>query len=423
MVRRSVVWGCLVTFIIGIGLTAAAAPIEIELWGWAPGSVTGDKLVELIEEYNNSQDRVRVVMTKPYEGLENLIVAYAAGAAPDITFNVADMARAVGGPEGLLLPLDAFIDGPNGFPRDAFIPDMWSFSIVDGTVYQLAIEGNERGLFINTNLAAQAGLDTTQYHPIRDWNDLLDWARKLTIRKGDEVVQWGFNAHQRLGGDKWHWVWLNDGQLITPDGKQSLITHPNTVEAVQFAADLIYEYQVSPYFTGTVTAPFIQGQFAMVIERSTMIANLYNQGFTDFITVPGPVGVGKEGGRFSGASASAIAIINTTKYPEEAWDFVRWITYERGLEFAEARGGIPYLVEGLQSERFRTQPWEAFAYQMIHFRPETMPYGLPNDAFSNLFTAAWNQVISGQLPASVALAEAHEAANARLAAYHASKNQ
>lgn len=399
----------------------SAEPVTIELWGWTPGSVTGDKLAELIEDFNASQDEVRVVLAGE-TGIDKLIVAYAGGAAPDVTFNVADMAALLGGPNGILLPLDEFIDGQNGVPREAFIPDMWSFSTVDGKVYQMAVEGNERGLFVNTALASQVGLDVNQHRPIRDWNDLLDWAKKLTLRTGDEVTQWGFNANHNLGGDKWHWVWLNDGKLVALDYSESLVTHPNTIEALQFAADMIHVHGVAPPdHSGGVQNPFIQNRYAMVMERSTFIANLERQGMTDFITLPGPVGVGKEGGRFSGASASAIAIVNSTKHPEAAWKFVRYITYERGLEFAETRGGIPFLFEGLQNEKFRTQPWEAFADQIVNLRPERLPAGLPNDVFSNPFTQAWNRVIRGEVPASIAMQELHEVVSARLAEFRQSQ--
>ena len=113
--------------------------------------------------------------------------------------------------------------------------------------------------------------------------------------------------------------------------------------------------------------------------------------------------------------------MNSTKHPEAAWKFVRYITYERGLEFAETRGGIPFLFEGLQNEKFRTQPWEAFADQIVNLRPERLPAGLPNDVFSNPFTQAWNRVIRGEVPASIAMQELHEVVSARLAEFRQSQ--
>lgn len=394
-----------------------AGRVQIELWGWTPGSLTGDMLARLIDEFNSSQSEVEVVVSQQQSGFDKFLVAYAAGTAPDVMFNVGDMAYEVGGPGGALLPLDQYIDGPNGIPREAFVDDLWSYSVVEGKTYQLAIEGNERGLFVNANLAAQAGLDTTQSRPIEDWEDLLAWAKKLTVRRGEEVSQWGFNANHPLGGDKWHWVWLNDGKLIAEDGSKSQFTHPNTVEAFQFAADLIHMHGVAPPdHKGGVRDAFINGRYAMVLERSTMVQWLHNRGFEDFITVAGPRGVGKEGGRFSGATASAIAIINSTEHPDEAWQFVRWIVFEKGLEFAGVRGGIPFLLEGLRSEKFRKQPWEAFAHQILTFRPEHLPRSVPIGSWYPLFNAAWSAVITGEKPASIALSEAAEACDAQLAA-------
>ena len=59
----------------------SAEPVTIELWGWTPGSVTGDKLAELIEDFNASQDEVRVVLAGE-TGIDKLIVAYTAARLP-----------------------------------------------------------------------------------------------------------------------------------------------------------------------------------------------------------------------------------------------------------------------------------------------------------------------------------------------------
>lgn len=403
-------------------VSTVAAPVEIELWGWLPGDATGNVLAEIVDEFNTSQNEVHVTVSQAQGGFDKWLVAYAAGVAPDVAFNVAEMAAAIGGDNGSLLPLDAFIDGPNGFPRNAFVDDMWNLATVNGKTYHIAIESNERGLFVNTELAAKAGLDTRSANPIRDWNDLLQWAKKMTVRTGDQTTQWGYNANLPLGGDKWHWVWLNDGGLISRDATEILYDSPNAIEAVQFAADLIYNYQVAPpSHSGGHSNQFISGQYAMIIQNSNLNATLAARGITDYITIPGPVGVGKQGGRFSGASASAIGISRMSKNPEAAWRFVKWVTYERGLKFAEARGGIPYLVRGLRSEKFQTQPWSAFAIQISNFRPEWIPYGVPGSAWSEEFNKAWTAVIRGEKPAATALAEAAATSRARLAEYNATK--
>jgi hypothetical protein len=100
---------------------------------------------------------------------------------------------------------------------------------------------------------------------------------------------------------------------------------------------------------------------------------------------------------------------------------VKWVTYDRGLKFTEARGGIPYLAKGLRSTKFQTHPWEAFATQILTFRPERVPYGLPADVWSTPFAEAWTAVMAGTKPAATALAEAAKTSRARLAEVNAAK--
>lgn len=395
--------------------TALAEPVVLRIWSEnGKGHVSGDILLRYIDEFNATHPHIRVELE--IGGQPQLIVAYAAGVAPDLMMQRGPAAGEIGGPSGILLPLDEFIDGPNGIPRDAFVPDLWSFSTVEGKVYQLAADSNERGLFVNRHAAETSGLDTSQ--PMEDWDDLLDWARRLTRRSAEQVTAWGFDANHQLGGDRWHWVWLNDGEIFTPDGTQSLLDHPNTIEAFQFAADLIHTYGVSPVpgsVGGTSRRNFLNETYNMIMTPSTFAQELEDGGQIDFLTFAGPAGVGKTGGRFSGATGSALAIVDTTQYPEEAWEFVRFLMYERGLEYATDRGGIPYLMEGLREGKYTQQPWKAFAESILNFNPRNnYNVALQESVWNSHFNNAWSAVLRGEQAPETALLGAAEALNAAL---------
>lgn len=403
------------SLLVALTSVAMAEPIEIRIWSeTGKGHVTGDILLRYIDEFNATHPDIRVVLE--IGGQQQLIVAYAAGVAPDLIMQRGPAAGEIGGSGGILLPLDQFIDGPNGLPRDAFVPDLWSFSTVDGKVYQLAADSNERGLFVNRHAAEVSGIDTSQ--AIGDWEDLLEWARRLTRRNGDQVTAWGYDANHQLGGDRWHWVWLNDGEIFTPDGTQSLLDNPNTIEALQFAADLIHTYGVSPVpgsVGGTSRRNFLNETYNMIMTPSTFAQELEDGGQIEFLTFAGPAGVGKTGGRFSGATGSALAILDTTEHPEEAWEFVRYLMYERGLEYAADRGGIPYLMEGLQEGKYTQQPWKAFAESIINFNPRNnYNVALQESVWNGHFNTAWTSVLRGEQAPETALIAAAEMINAGL---------
>lgn len=415
MARMRTTGGLVMAALLSSMSTATlAAPVELSVWGWLPGSVNGDIFARYIEEFHAKHPDIRIKVEKG-SNEQNLLVAFAAGAAPDVVQGVGPWATALG-EKGVLLPLDSFIDGPKGLRRSDYVDDLWSFSRVNGKTYQIAVDGNERALFVNADAVASAGIDIRE--PVRDWNDLLAWARKLTRRTGDKVERWGFDMHQENGGNRWHWVWLNEGEIFSPDGKRAMLDHPNTAAALNFAAQMVNTYGVAPRpgtVSGSSQANFINGVYGMIITSSTFLPALQKAG-TEFITIPGPPGPGKKGYRFSGATASTLSIVRTTKHPEAAWTFIRWLAYEKGVSFANERGGIPYLKAGLRGDRFFKQPWEAFATSIMTYTPRNayIP-GLSESDWLPKFQAAWDSALRGEQGAEIVLRQAQDAINARLA--------
>jgi len=396
-------------FLFSLSLPLSAA--EITVWtNWGPATPHGQILASIVEEFNREHPDVNVtldVMSGNFE--EKVVLAYTSGVAPDIIIGgVARYALEFGGDDGMFLALDRFIDGPHGFSRDEFVSDMWVNSIVDGKTYQLALDGNERALFINADLALAAGLDVSQPVPVQDWDELLSWARKLTRRNGDETVQWGFNANQQNNGDRLHWMWLNGGAVWTDDYSESVINHPRNVEAMRFAAQMIQEYEVAPApgaYSGSAVANFQNGRFAMFIGASTNIESTQRAGI-QLVTVPGPPGWGENPGRFAGATASTIQIMSTTRYPEAAWQLVRRIAYERAPEITDVRG-IPYMIESLKVDKFQSQPWQAFATSIMTYEGRNqLVKGFDGDAFWGVVESTWLSVMRGEIDAQVALDQA-----------------
>lgn len=295
--------------------SAAAEVVELTIWAWLPGTVNGDIFAKYLDEFHATHPNIRVTVERG-SNEQQLVVAFAGGAAPDLVQGVGPWATSLG-PKGILLPLDDFIDGPNGFPRKDFIDDLWSFSIVNGKTYQLAADSNERAVFVSAEIAANSGVDVSQ--PMRDWNDLLAWARKMTKRTGDQVEHWGYDVLQENGGSRWHWVWLNEGEIFSADKTRAILDHPNTIEAFQFASDMINTWGVSPPpgTSGGTKTNFKNGKYAMITTASTAVAELelLDQ---SFYTIPGPPGPGKKGYRFSGATSSMMGIVSSTKHPNEA---------------------------------------------------------------------------------------------------------
>ncbi|HHT25768.1 MAG TPA: extracellular solute-binding protein [Firmicutes bacterium] len=404
-----------ITLIFGLCLGATAKQIEIRLAGWSVGSESGKLLAQLVDEYNSMQDRVRIAL-EVYGGEQPLLVSYVGGAAPDIAITSGASPMVYGGQDGMFLALDTYIDAEDGFDRSLFIDDMWSFTVVDGKAYGIAVDTNERALFINKKHAENAGLPLQ--NTVKNWDDLLAWAKKMTIRHGEDTQQWGFFTQYARGGDFWHTIYLNDGEIFSADGKTFIGDHPNTIEAVQFLADMVLEHKVAPPTGGDSRNDFIAGKGSMLIWHSGLMQFIATNPMLEYVTVSGPPGNNKHGGRFSGASTSTFCILDSTQYPQEAFDFVKWISLNHGNTIAQTRNLVPLLREGLRARQFQTQPWDAFAHSILTYNPRTYVHAriASSEWWSGTdnFAGAVAAIITGQKPAASTLQEVAVRINAKL---------
>jgi multiple sugar transport system substrate-binding protein len=106
-------------------------------------------------------------------------------------------------------------------------------------LYGLPTDVTPQVMFYNEGLFAERGEAFPA--PGWTWDDWLAKAKQLTFRSGDQVTVYG----TALG--TWaNMVWGNGGELVSPDGKQTLLDQAAAAEGVQFAADMINIHKVAP---------------------------------------------------------------------------------------------------------------------------------------------------------------------------------
>lgn len=150
------------------------------------------------------------------------------------------------GQEGVLLPLDRF-SGPGEVALDReFYPSVVSGFRRDGDLYGLPIAARPLMLHYDKHYFAAQGVPPVDAS--WDWNDLVEYAARLTAYKEDGAVQrWGLIAH--LEGILWA-LWQNDAAAVDVDSLQCSLREPAATEALQFVHDLMHKRRVSPPATG-----------------------------------------------------------------------------------------------------------------------------------------------------------------------------
>ena len=247
---------------------------------------------------------------------EKLIVSYAGGVAPDVTQVSVAFVRELHD-MGILLPLNKFIDRDGqSIWRDMF-PIAHMYAMKDNVIYAMPHDIQSSGIVYDIDAILHAGLDPDPF-ALRNWDDLREAAKKLTLREADRVVRYGFSASMNGGQAISYWVAANGGSIYSPDFKEVTLNTPQARGAVEFLLELRDGLRVmgGSIADGTSDMASSYGNFAgPSLERSRPEMNFR---FTS--QPPGPLGKGRSTVTWS----NMIAIISSTKDPELAWDYVKY---------------------------------------------------------------------------------------------------
>jgi multiple sugar transport system substrate-binding protein len=292
-------------------------------------------------------------------------------------------------------------------------------SYYEGKLRMMPIEATNLALAYNRDLFRKAGLDPDR--PPRTWEEYVEYGKKLTIRKGNQVEQWACSVPVFTGQldshTVWHWkmfLWGEGGQHADPSGEKVTFNSEAGVRALQFWVDLQHKYRI-----GTMTAPeqgFESQKVAMAFMGSWDLPHLKDLAF-DWAIGPMPAGSKR---RVSPLGGEYLVIFRTTKHPKEAWEFVRWfITPEVQEWWSENSAYLPIRKSVLESPTYR-----AFLEKDPGLKgfAEEVPYGygeaviLPDSGhIDTILATAIEKAMRRVATSKQALDEAAKEANAVLA--------
>ena len=198
-------------------------------------------------------------------------------------------------------------------------------------------------LFYNAELFDKAGVA----YPNENWtwDDFLSAAQALTIREGDETVQWGtaWGYLTAWDGGWWQLVWTRGGQVLDTNfnPKHMYLDSPEVIESWQWLQDLVYKWKVAP--PPAVTDMLSQaggdlqsGKVAMVINGVWMLEPYQNAvpklGMT--LIPKGPAGRGDI------AWPTGAGIFKASKNIPLAWTWLRWLCCDEEANKLYAQVGI-----------------------------------------------------------------------------------
>jgi len=391
---------------------------KIAFWSSLMGSKEAAR-DQLIKDYEAARPNVKVA----HEGFfdieeqnKKILVAMASGTPPDVASNLAYFVGRYAA-AGQLQPLDDWM-ARDGIARDQFEPAFLQGCVFEDKTYALPIFGETWALFYNTELFKKAGLDPSK--PPTTWEELRDYAKKMTIWKGDTIQQAGFDVPYQIE-DTMSDVFLTllfqaGGEFLSPDGKSVAFDGPAGVEALQFMVDLMRKDRVCQIGFGqgldqTPQAPFNAGTMAMSMMGPWGIVNVAKYS-PDLPYAVAPLPSHKRTASFAGTFV--LFVPKAAKNKEGAWDFIRFFLDTPNLaKFTKACYRIPATLDAQKDPFFTEDPKMQVFVQAAKTARMIPPIPQQSEILAAIQEQC-QQAIYGKKTAEQALKDAAAVANAAL---------
>ncbi|MCF7944841.1 MAG: sugar ABC transporter substrate-binding protein [Spirochaetia bacterium] len=270
---------------------------------------------------------------------DRLLVALSSGTGPDLAFADLGGWAPTFASEGWLMSMEEYIS--NWEDEDQIFDNLWPTVTYEGERYGLPWYTDARLMLYNKKMFRDAGLDPND--PPETWDEMADAAETIT-EMGPRMYGYGVSGTRTEHTTLAYIVFLasNGGvELLTEDYSKAAFNTPKGLEALKFYTDLALKYDVSPeavsYNEDDYRNLMAQDRLAMAIGGpwSFPLIETANPDIEYSLAVH-PYGE-SPGSVLGGWS---IVIPKTTKNPEAAWRFAKYLnSFETWMFWLEEKGG------------------------------------------------------------------------------------
>lgn len=300
-----------------------AEKVNLQYTYFAESGTTVDLYTSMCEAFTKANPNITVDFTPIVDDYKTkLIVMIASKTAPDVAWVSEDMVVNYAS-QNALLPLD-------GYDGTKFKSDEYLQSNLDGYKYQdklyaLPFDSATGLLFANNDIMKKAGVTLPEDY--MTWEQIREVAKKTTLVENGVTSQYGFVIG--TGADYLHpFIKAAGGDFIDKDGKTTFNTQP-VKDAFTFFNDLMYVDKSMPIYGSqaiSFSETFKSGKAGLMFNGSWAVGEVMTQ--KDFncsiIRLPKNKNISTQA--WTGASG----VLSSTKYPEEATDFLTWFCGEEG---------------------------------------------------------------------------------------------
>lgn len=319
-------------------ITAEDSGAELSLWVRAGNEAVTDAVVDAYNATHENQVAITHVPADQY--VSKFAAAVQSGSLPDIlAADVVFMPQIIDA--GAALDLTDLLEESGAAGN--LNPGHVEASTADGKVYGVPYVSDSSLYLYNKDLFREAGLDPED--PPATWDEMEQAAAAISDL-GDDIH--GFylsgNAPGSLAYDFTPLVWSQDQAVVNEDGSFDW-DNQATQDALAFLQRL-YENGDIPETSQTDTgdgffAVFASGKIGIDLAGGNGVNTATLGTDPEFEVGLAPIPGPEEGQLASFSGGDAASISATTEHPDEAWDFVEWLTSKETSE--DTYLGLPAL--------------------------------------------------------------------------------
>lgn len=373
----------------------------------------------MVDMFNEAHDDIHIEFTRIAgsweEQYEQLLIAYAAGVAPDIMYGKGywmwDFA-----PRGMLLDLTPY------WSRDKHLLEAnprFHDLIEAGSTYQGRVYGLPRGSYwyvlgYNIRMFNEAGLAG----PPDTWEEFRQVGRLLT---DPERNIYGFQPDSYTRSDSvfvevWLDTWTRQlgGSIMTIDEDGwpvYTLTSPEAVEAFEFAVDNVYDWQFARPSDAPSGTEFLHGHVGMRWMHGGQATDWTHQ-YPELEISTGIMP--RNVNRWTYIADNKLMVNSQTPYPDQAWEFLRFVSsQETEAVIAPYEGHLSSWTENWVVHEHPA--YDALIEQLL--LPETHPL-IGHAGYETVraaITVELKRAVMGDIPPIQALENAQQAADLVLA--------
>jgi multiple sugar transport system substrate-binding protein len=303
--------------------------VTLDFMGWEASPLETEAVKKGLALFMEQNPTIKVNY-QPVPGAQypqKLLTMLAGNAAPDVFFLGATEYRSFQ-ERNVLLDLTAQFELEMSLSD--FITSSADIMSIDGKIFGVSSCTVSPVLYYNKDVFDKANISYPPSDPAKawSWDEFRDVARKLTIKDGDKVTQYGAFGLENFYMTSAE-ILSNGGTLFNADGTQMAINTPQANQVMQSILDLRTKDEVSPTAktlesVGMKANQMLQtGKVAMVVDGSWALQELAQMDF--------PVGVAALP-NFQKSTTHGQAHVHAasanTDHPEEAWKLIQFLSSE-----------------------------------------------------------------------------------------------